>query len=69
MSTPILLLTFPFLLTGAVTTRNITRGTGNIYLDYVRCNGTETSLVSCPANRNTYCDHYQDAGVICMPNG
>ena len=42
-------------------------GTGQIWLDEVRCTGTETTLASCPANAFGVhnCVHSEDAGVSC----
>ena len=42
-------------------------GTGQIWLDNVRCVGTETRLIDCPANPlgNHNCAHSEDAGVWC----
>ncbi|XP_066127087.1 soluble scavenger receptor cysteine-rich domain-containing protein SSC5D [Saccopteryx bilineata] len=42
-------------------------GTGPIWLDDVRCKGTETSLSECPAGpRGQHnCDHEEDVGLTC----
>ncbi len=42
-------------------------GTGQIWLDQVRCTGSETRLASCPANAYGVhdCSHFEDAGVAC----
>ena len=44
-------------------------GTGSIWLAYVNCDGSETSLINCPASEIHNCRHYQDAGVRCGPTG
>ena len=43
------------------------QGTGQIWLDNVRCTGTEGRLINCPANPigNHNCVHSEDAGVRC----
>ena len=43
------------------------RGTGPIWLDNVRCFGTESRLANCRANSigSHNCRHYEDAGVRC----
>ncbi|XP_077169359.1 scavenger receptor cysteine-rich domain-containing protein DMBT1-like [Paroedura picta] len=43
------------------------RGTGRIWLDDVRCEGTESTLSQCPARSWGYnnCNHGKDASVIC----
>ena len=44
-------------------------GSGDIWLDYVRCTGTESSILNCTHNGigvyGSYCDHRRDAGVEC----
>ena len=42
-------------------------GTGPIYLDELRCTGSEGALVNCTHNGvGTHdCDHYEDVGVTC----
>ncbi|CAB4013640.1 deleted in malignant brain tumors 1 -like, partial [Paramuricea clavata] len=42
-------------------------GTGQIWLNYVRCTGRERNLITCRNNgwRNHTCGHYKDAGVEC----
>ena len=45
------------------------QGTGPVLLYYVRCTGTESSLLSC-SHDGTYlyhCSHSYDAGVVCLP--
>ena len=43
------------------------QGTGRIWLDEVRCSGSEVRLFDCPHNGigRHNCGHHQDAGVIC----
>ena len=49
------------------------RGTGPILVHFVRCTGTESSLLSCSHSGNDYyyyyryryCSYYNDAGVVC----
>ena len=42
-------------------------GAGHIWLDEVRCRGSETRLTDCPANPLGIhnCNHGEDAGVSC----
>ena len=41
-------------------------GSGPIYLDDVRCNGSESALVNCTYDSvTTDCSHTEDAGVRC----
>ena len=50
-------------------TTGFTNGVGQIWLDDVQCNGTETRLIDCPARAlGTHnCGHTEDAGVRCLP--
>ena len=43
-------------------------GTGPIFLDGVMCDGTEQTLSACPRVDFgiPFCDHTQDAGVLCI---
>ena len=45
-------------------------GTGQIWLDNIRCSGNEQNLSSCSHNGwgKHNCGHYDDAGVECLPN-
>ena len=55
--------------TGAVTlTSGFADGAGRIWLDNVRCVGTETRLINCPAGAlgTNACGHSSDAGVRCL---
>ena len=41
-------------------------GRGPVFLDHVRCNGTESSLLSCK-QYIFFCSNTPDAGVVCSP--
>ena len=43
------------------------RGTGPIFWDDVRCDGTEQRLVDCQKQNSTLCRHSEDVGVTCQP--
>jgi len=53
--------------TGTALTTDFINGAGQIWLDDVRCTGTETRLIDCPAQPlGTHnCQHFEDAGVRC----
>lgn len=46
------------------------RGSGPIWLEGVRCLGTEATLTECPVKpKGLYsCSHLEDAGVVCSGN-
>ena len=50
-----------------LTGSSVTDGKGTIWLDNVRCTGTETRILSCQRNLvgNHNCGHHEDAGVRC----
>ena len=54
---------FGTILTGS----SVTDGTGNIWLDNVRCTGSETHILNCASNSvgDHNCGHSEDAGVRC----
>ena len=42
------------------------QGSGDIWLDNVECDGTETNLMQCShRDCNNCCNHGEDAGVVC----
>ena len=47
------------------------RGTGQIWLDYVHCEGDEISILDCYHSEwgVHYHWYYNDAGVVCRPTG
>ena len=51
--------------------QNVPSGSGRIWLDYVRCTGSEQSISSCPHSPwgNNNCRHSADAGVECSLEG
>ena len=40
-------------------------GHGEIFLSNVQCNGSESSILDCPASGAHSCNHSEDAGVSC----
>ena len=57
------------LIAGAVAlTSGFTQGSGSIWLDEVRCSGSESRLANCPADPIGIhnCGHSEDAGVRCQ---
>ena len=44
-------------------------GSGPIFLDDVRCSGSETGLLDCPSTSQHNCVHSEDAGVRCVTTG
>ncbi|KAI5607852.1 scavenger receptor cysteine-rich domain-containing group B protein-like, partial [Silurus asotus] len=44
------------------------RGSGPIWMVYVECTGSESTLINCKSQRTRdshYCDHGRDGGIIC----
>lgn len=65
-----------FLYTGAVSYSNayFGMGSGITWLDYLRCGGTESTILDCSHNgfglsHYYYCGHNHDAGVECGTRG
>ena len=61
-----------FIALGALSfrTARFGQGTGPIYLDDMRCTGTEANILACPHDPNTRdCGHFEDAGVRCRIGG
>ena len=51
----------------AVSNAGYGQGTGPIFLNNLRCTGTETNILSCPGGAVTStCTHRDDAGVNCI---
>ena len=42
------------------------QGSGEIFLEEVECDGTETTLDDCLSGVVSNCSHVEDAGVRCM---
>ena len=42
------------------------RGSGQIHLRSVYCNGSETMLIGCRYDTNFYCTRDQEVGVRCL---
>ena len=51
----------------AYTNAHFGEGTGNILLDDVQCTGSESALSECPHSGwgIAFCEHSEDAGVVC----
>ena len=50
-----------------LTGSSVPDGSGNIWLDNLRCSGTETHILNCPSNTigDHNCAHSEDVGVSC----
>ena len=42
------------------------RGIGPIFMEFLACSGSETSILSCTSYLQHTCDHSRDVGVICQ---
>ena len=60
--------TLKFTISTAALVGTFGAGSGPIMLDDLKCNGDESSLLSCPNNgiNKHNCRHTEDAGVICI---
>lgn len=54
----------------AYTQAHFGQGSGDILLDNLGCDGTEAELIQCSHNGLGVenCNHFEDAGVFCMPS-
>lgn len=43
------------------------RGSGDILLGNLYCNGSEDNLYDCQRDTYLICDHSEDAGLLCSP--
>ena len=62
---------FPYGASEAIGGSEFGSGMGQIWLDYLYCEGNETTLFNCdkryPTGVIPYCGHYGDVGAICIP--
>ena len=42
------------------------QGSDPIWLDNLKCTGSEADLTQCPSGPTAGCDHSEDAGVVCQ---
>lgn len=54
----------------AVSSARYGQGVGQIWLDDLRCTGSENSIIECPSHEigKHDCSHSEDAGIICQGN-